>query len=434
MKQLVCEMCGSTDLIKDDGVFVCQSCGCKYSIEEAKRMMVEGVVEVQGTVKIDDTRLIDNYLSMAQKAADSDNLNEAEHYANKALELEPTNWAALYAKGNALGWQSGTRENKLSVAIDYFSQAIANCEDESDLTELRNNIAKTTSELVLGMIRLRCDNYAKVPSVDNAQKLISEAQTSLTLSAKLITSCGIVPNDFKAQAAILMNASVVKSWDLISKAWIEDGFSNFLKRADACKRILIVAIKLDSDDDEANLQRYDNIIYIAEDVAQKASIHYDNSLVKYDIKVSAKAKLRQEITQWKTVRECCKKRVEEKKAKAYWESNPEKRESIQNQIAECEATIDKLTSGTVYLESRKRVDEFEESRKEIEASIAKCGLFNNKDKKRLRNELKNLEEKTDPYREKVQEIEAEIESNRQEIRRLQEELLYPNIKHQSTTQ
>ena len=103
MKQLVCEMCGSTDLIKDDGVFVCQSCGCKYSIEEAKRMMVEGVVEVQGTVKIDDTRLIDNYLSMAQKAADSDNLNEAEHYANKALELEPTNWAALYAKGNALG-------------------------------------------------------------------------------------------------------------------------------------------------------------------------------------------------------------------------------------------------------------------------------------------------------------------------------------------
>lgn len=37
MKQLTCEMCGATDLIKQDGVFVCQSCGCKYSVEEAKK-------------------------------------------------------------------------------------------------------------------------------------------------------------------------------------------------------------------------------------------------------------------------------------------------------------------------------------------------------------------------------------------------------------
>ena len=41
MKQLTCEMCGSTDLMKDGGVFVCQSCGCKYSVEEAKRMIRE---------------------------------------------------------------------------------------------------------------------------------------------------------------------------------------------------------------------------------------------------------------------------------------------------------------------------------------------------------------------------------------------------------
>lgn len=44
MKQLTCEMCGSTDLMKQDGVFVCQSCGTKYSVEEAKKMMVEGNV------------------------------------------------------------------------------------------------------------------------------------------------------------------------------------------------------------------------------------------------------------------------------------------------------------------------------------------------------------------------------------------------------
>ena len=35
MKQLTCEMCGSTDMIKQDGVFICQTCGMKYTVEEA---------------------------------------------------------------------------------------------------------------------------------------------------------------------------------------------------------------------------------------------------------------------------------------------------------------------------------------------------------------------------------------------------------------
>ena len=33
MAMIKCEMCGITDIIKQDGVFVCQSCGIKYSPE-----------------------------------------------------------------------------------------------------------------------------------------------------------------------------------------------------------------------------------------------------------------------------------------------------------------------------------------------------------------------------------------------------------------
>lgn len=46
MKQLICEMCGGNDLIKQDGVFVCQNCGTKYTVEEAKKMMKEVVEKV----------------------------------------------------------------------------------------------------------------------------------------------------------------------------------------------------------------------------------------------------------------------------------------------------------------------------------------------------------------------------------------------------
>ena len=39
MGKLVCDLCGSDDLIKSEGVFVCQGCGAKYSVEEARQMM-----------------------------------------------------------------------------------------------------------------------------------------------------------------------------------------------------------------------------------------------------------------------------------------------------------------------------------------------------------------------------------------------------------
>ena len=41
MKKLTCEMCNSVDLIKKDGLYVCQYCGTKYTVEEAKKMMTK---------------------------------------------------------------------------------------------------------------------------------------------------------------------------------------------------------------------------------------------------------------------------------------------------------------------------------------------------------------------------------------------------------
>ena len=98
MKALTCEMCGSTDIIKQDGLFVCQSCGTKYSVEEAKKMMVEGTVSVKGVVTVDNSGLIDNYLLMAKNALDAGNKSEAENYCNKIIEINPTHSKAWLFK------------------------------------------------------------------------------------------------------------------------------------------------------------------------------------------------------------------------------------------------------------------------------------------------------------------------------------------------
>lgn len=101
MKQLTCEMCGSKDLIKDGGVFVCQSCGCKYSIEEAKKMLIGGTVEVKGTVNVSGTvdvnhsEEIKNLLIRARQFYNDGDIPKSEFYYNKILDIDAQNPDAL---------------------------------------------------------------------------------------------------------------------------------------------------------------------------------------------------------------------------------------------------------------------------------------------------------------------------------------------------
>ena len=93
MKAIVCEMCGSQDLVKQDGMYVCQSCGTKYSTEEAKNLMVD----VSGsTVKIDNSAFVKKYLENARRAKQKEDWKEAEKYYNMVEQNEPTNIEAIF--------------------------------------------------------------------------------------------------------------------------------------------------------------------------------------------------------------------------------------------------------------------------------------------------------------------------------------------------
>ena len=97
MKRLTCEMCGSTDLVKQDGMFVCQTCGTKYSVEEAKKMMIEGNVDVSGsTVKVDSSEELDNLYQIARRARDDNNSESAAKYYDMILVKDPRSWEASF--------------------------------------------------------------------------------------------------------------------------------------------------------------------------------------------------------------------------------------------------------------------------------------------------------------------------------------------------
>ena len=96
IKPLVCEMCGGSDLLKDNGVFVCQSCGTKYSLEEAKKMMIAGTVNVAGTVKVDMSERLQNLYKVARRAKDENNNEQAAKYYDLILQEDADSWEATF--------------------------------------------------------------------------------------------------------------------------------------------------------------------------------------------------------------------------------------------------------------------------------------------------------------------------------------------------
>lgn len=90
MKVIKCEMCGSNDLLKQDGFYLCQSCGTKYSPEEAKKLLVEGVVQ------IDNSKKTSNLYTLARRARDNNNTEDAEKYYDEIRKEMPNDWEANF--------------------------------------------------------------------------------------------------------------------------------------------------------------------------------------------------------------------------------------------------------------------------------------------------------------------------------------------------
>ncbi len=147
MKKLTCEMCGNTDLIKQDGVFVCQFCGTKYSIEEAKKMMVEGTVQVSGSVKVSGVADSLNQIKRAYELLSIDDYSSAEKIFDSLMEQDSENFLAYLGKACV----ENIRQTSDKKIIYYLEKAMGLSYSASE--EEKKYISK-----ILGYVGLNATN------------------------------------------------------------------------------------------------------------------------------------------------------------------------------------------------------------------------------------------------------------------------------------
>ena len=103
-----CTQCGA-DIQLDDKreTGFCMYCGTTIIVKEAIQ-----------TVKIDNTKNIENYKRIADTSFEAGNYQDAYNYYSKILEENFDNWYAIYKRGLCSAWQSN-----LSVVEKTFPSA-----------------------------------------------------------------------------------------------------------------------------------------------------------------------------------------------------------------------------------------------------------------------------------------------------------------------
>ena len=134
MQAIKCEVCGSSDLIKKDGIFVCRYCGMQYSLPEVQKML--------GTVKIDKTEERNNYFILARRFFAGTNYADALKYYDLALRVDPQNWEAIYlyavtsAATQDCNYLYRNLESLISMSKVYLRQIATDTPEENQLVDV----------------------------------------------------------------------------------------------------------------------------------------------------------------------------------------------------------------------------------------------------------------------------------------------------------
>lgn len=278
MKKITCEICGSNDVIKKEGFFECQTCGTKYSVEEVKKIVLEGSVDISGsTVKVDNSGNIENYLNIARSAYVATNLSECEVFCNKILEIDSKYYEAWLLKGKLAICKS-----KIEEATNYFSNALDNT-PENKVDEIKSEIVEVVNK-ILSIILWNCEdfltppsnhnskNFLDYPSVDDANLIIENAKFMKENSKELLLRCGVKELNSMLSKAIF-NFAIGKWNDEITNEYYQiqqhpawDEWQKFFKRGDAVVYLIEKSINLFDDNSSVPAIIYKSLITIYETI------------------------------------------------------------------------------------------------------------------------------------------------------------------------
>lgn len=195
MKQLACEMCGSTDMMKQDGFFICQNCSTKYSVEEARKMMgVEGDVAEASAVNGNFDKLEKLY-QIARRAKDDDNDENAAKYYEMIMIEDPLSWEAsfytvYYSAKKCKIAEIGTAATKVAKTITTVLRLIKETVEGEEAQKAAYNEVANKVELLGAMLFIGAKNHYDGISYQVKSRFTAQYASWVISTADMLYSLG----------------------------------------------------------------------------------------------------------------------------------------------------------------------------------------------------------------------------------------------------
>ena len=464
MKKLTCEMCGSTDLIKDGGVFVCQTCGCKYSIEEAKRMMVEGTVFVANTAQFD------NLVKLARDALNSNNAAEAEKQANLALAIKSDDYEVLMIKARAIDGQTTGSGSRFDEAYNCYLNAWESLPEEEKVNYVAD-FCREVNNALKSEVRFWVNQVERQrPTKANAKRAID---TYFDLSFRQIELRAKfngyeIPED--AEFSDLSNCFVMAVSNMANNAWestvgynyyrdslynlgahwkrngAEDVttqfrpgdniFDTFCTEIDNLVYIMSVATGIVCNDPpyDTYAALYSNMAFLTEQKANAVSFNgytysssysaYSYYQVNYSWKAAAKEEWFGKAREWRAkAKEMERLAAEKKEAErlkridAYWEIHADEKAAFDAEKNELSDKITALNDEIARIPEKAELEKLTDDINSLDAEKKALGLFKLKEKKQLQEKIDEIKSQKTAVFAKVDAQERVIQKKIDELRK-----------------
>lgn len=405
MKRLTCEMCGSTDLVKQDGFFICQTCGTKYSVEEAKKMMIEGTVEVQGTVRVDKSSEIENRIENIINEFNNGNNGNVKQMCIEVLNIDPKNYRAVIYSALADGWCSSLGNPQIVKASNELQRAVniirESCADDNKYLQECMLPMREMQRLAQAMFNLYVNHNNDQKA--EYEKWVQEYKNGVTnlwsyIGSSVYSTVAERVNGYLERAK-QVDANRVETYN--------NGCASVCQAV--CNLGIEIINNIENQRDISNdfLDEMKNYISVCEGYkTNERVVEQYNSIVEY-------------ISQTRIVLKAIK-------ITKYWENHPEKKKTLDNekndlekikeqttaQISEMQKNKEKVPSLKLLVEKQKEIESLETQKKAL-------SLFKFKEKKAFQEQIDTLIVEKGKIKTKVaaeqQEIEQQIITIRAEL-------------------
>lgn len=206
----------------------------------APKKPVAKPVSAKAAMGTEKNQMIQNYFILAQTAYDSQNFMDAEQYANRVIEVDPTNSDAWLMKGNCAGWQTYNPTFRMLESINCWNTCVINA-SESEKEDYLFTVRTNCIEVAVAYVLRNTQGFKKNPGEEEIAKIKETIDFVEPMMRKANETFGVDIVAYEDKLASNLSAMVTEVSKQATNAFgkrketqTDEAFTAFIEKQDYC--------------------------------------------------------------------------------------------------------------------------------------------------------------------------------------------------------